>query len=130
MPLLLGLALVGIGAVVVARRRAEQPTLAALGVPALGAAVAVVPALAFIFLTQRSIADFLSLLAPLALGGSFVFVSWAARRRGWARVLVVVAAAFLVALATFSVLANLGMARDWQRFHLPPEQMFPADHPA
>jgi hypothetical protein len=129
MPLLLGLGLLGLGAIVVARCRSERSTLAALRVPVLAAAVAPIPTLAFVFLTQRYIGDFVPLFALLAFSGFFAFITWAARRQGWTRVLVAVAAAFLVAIATFGVLANFGMARDWQREHLPTEQLFPADRP-
>ena len=127
MPLLLGLALVGLVVVVVARRRDGRATLAALRVPVLGAAVAVIPSLAFIFLTQRYLGDVVPFLQLLAIAGFFAVVAWAARRRGWARLLVAVAGVALVALATFSTLANYGMARDWQSEHLPPAQRFADD---
>ncbi len=127
MPLLLGLALVGLGVVVFARRRRERSTLAALRVPMLAAAVAVVPSLAFIFLTQRYMGDIIPLLMLGALAGFFAFVAWASRRRGWMRIPVVLASVALLALATFSALANYGMARDWQREHVPPEQIFAED---
>ena len=127
MPLLLGLALVGLGVVVFARRRRERSTLAALRVPMLAAAVAVVPSLAFIFLTQRYMGDIIPLLVLGALAGFFAFVAWASRRRGWMRIPVVLAGVAMLALATFSALANYGMARDWQREHVPPEQIFAED---
>jgi hypothetical protein len=127
MPLLLGLALVGLVVVALARRRRDRSTLAALRLPMLGAAAAVVPALAFIFLTQRYMGDIIPFLVLGALAGFFAFVGWASRRRGWMRVPVVLAAVVLLALATFSALANYGMARDWQREHLPPNQIFVED---
>ena len=127
MPLLLGLALVGLVVVVLARRRRDRSTLAALRIPLLGAAVAVVPSLAFIFLTQRYMGDIIPLLVLGALAGFFAFVAWASRRRGWMRIPVVLAGVALLALATFSALANYGMARDWQREHVPPDQIFPED---
>lgn len=119
MPLLTVLALAGIVAVVVARRRAERSTLAALRVPLLAATVAVVPTLAFIFLTQRYTGDFVPLLVLGASAGFFTFAGWAARQRGARRVVVGLAATVLVVLAAWSVLANYGMARDWQRDKLP-----------
>ncbi len=120
MPLLSLLAVVGIVAVVCARRRRpEQPTLAALRVPVLATVVAVVPTLMFIFLTQRYTGDFVPMLVLGALAGFFTFAAWAARQRGARKVLVGVAAVVLVALAAWSVLANYGMARDWQRDKLP-----------
>jgi hypothetical protein len=119
MPLLTALAIVGIVAVACARRRAERPTLAALRVPILATVVAVVPTLMFIFLTQRYTGDFVPLLVLGALAGFFTFAGWAARQRGGRRALVVVASVVLLALAAWSVLANYGMARDWQRDKLP-----------
>ena len=86
MPLLVGLALVGLVVVVLARRRRDRSTLAALRLPLLGAAVAVVPSLAFIFLTQRYMGDIIPLLVLGALAGFFAFVGWASRRRGWMRI--------------------------------------------
>ena len=127
MPLLSGLALVGIVTVVLARRRRDRSTLAALRIPMLAAAVAVVPSLAFIFLTQRYMGDIVPLLALGALAGFFAFVGWASRRRGWMRIPVVLAAVALLALGTFSALANFGMARDWQREHLTPDRIFAED---
>ena len=127
MPLLVGLALVGLVVVVLARRRRDRSTLAALRLPLLGAAVAVVPSLAFIFLTQRYMGDIIPLLVLGALAGFFAFVGWASRRRGWMRIPVALAAVALLALGTFSALANYGMARDWQREHVPPDQIFPED---
>jgi hypothetical protein len=127
MPLLLGLALLGIVVVVVARARRDHATLAALRVPMIGAAVAVVPSLAFIFLTQRYLGDFLPFLVLAALAGLFAFVEWTSRQHGVLRAAAIAVAAGLVALAVFSALANFGMARDFQRDHLPPEQRFAAD---
>jgi hypothetical protein len=124
MPLLLGLALVGLVVIVLARRRDHQLTASALRVPVLGAAAAAIPSLAFIFLTQRYMGDFVPLLALPAIAGFFATVAWAGRRRGWMRLLVALAAVALLALAVFSTLANYGMARDWQSEHLPPEQRF------
>jgi hypothetical protein len=125
MPLLTVLAVAGIVVVACARRRTERSTLAALRVPLLAALVAVVPTLMFIFLTQRYTGDFVPLLVLGALAGFFAFAGWAARQRGTGpsgvrRLLVGIAAVALVALAAWSVLANYGIARDWQRDKLPP----------
>ena len=121
MPLLTLLFLVGMGAVIGARRRGSHSTLAALRVPLLAATAAVVPTLAFIFLTQRYTGDFVPLLVLGALAGFFALAGWAARRRGVGRVTVGAIALLLAALAVWSVLANYGMARDWQRDKLPPD---------
>ena len=132
MPLLTVLAVVGIIVVASARKRpaATPPaepgggdppaTLAALRLPLVAAACATIPTLAFIFLTQRYTGDFVPFLVLAALAGLFAFVGWASRREGWARLLVVGAGVLLVALAAWSVLANYGIARDWQRDKLPP----------
>ena len=127
MPLLLGLALIGLVAVVVAHRRDNGATLAALRVPAIGAAVAVLPSLAFIFLTQRYLGDAVPVLVLLGLTGLFAALAWLARGGSDRRVVAAVAAVALVAIGVFGVLANFGMARDWQRDHLPAAQQFPAD---
>ena len=121
MPLLTLLFLVGVGTVIGARRRGSHATLSALRVPLLAAVAAVVPTLAFIFLTQRYTGDFVPLLMLGALAGFFAFAGWAARRRGIGRSAVGAATLILVVLAAWSVLANYGMARDWQRDKLPPD---------
>lgn len=130
MPLLLGLGLIGIVVIAIARRRGDRANASALRVPALAALVAFVPSLAFIFLTQRYLGDAVPFLVLVALAGFFAVVAWTAGLRGRARILGGVAAALIVAVAGFGVLANFGMARDWQRFHLPPAQQFPADRGA
>ena len=56
-------------------------------------------------------------IIPLLMLGALAwilgaFVAWASRRRGWMRIPVVLASVALLTLATFSALANYGMARE------------------
>jgi hypothetical protein len=127
MPLLTLLAIVGLVVVVRARKRTDRATPAALRLPLLAAALAPTPTLMFLFLTQRYTGDFIPFLVIAGLVGFFVLVAWASRQQGWGHLLVAVAVVVLVALAAWSVLANYGMARDWQHEHLPPEQRFAGD---
>jgi hypothetical protein len=113
MPVLVVLAFTGIVGVVRAAARASTATLRALTVPALGAAAAVVPSLVFVYVTERYIADVVPVLGLLALGGFAVFLRWA-RAPGAHRGRVIAASLALAVLASWSCVANVSIARDYQ----------------
>jgi hypothetical protein len=78
MPLQTALAAVGLVAVLVPRRACAS-AIAALRVPLLGAALGVVPVLAFGFVAQRYLGDFVPLMVLLGALGLHVLLAWAAR---------------------------------------------------
>jgi hypothetical protein len=108
MPFLTVLGLVGlVGAVLGRRWRGAQ--LAALRAPVIGAAAAGVSTLAFAYVAQRYLADFVPVLVVLAIAGLYLTVRAAA---GWQarRARVVLAATALTVLAVASVWGNVGLA--------------------
>jgi hypothetical protein len=117
MPVLVVLAITGVVAVFRAAARATgrraTATLRSLAVPVSGAAGAAVPTLVFVYITERYTADFLPVLVLPALGGFAVFLRWA-RAPGPRRGRVVAASVGLGALALWSCVANVSIARDYQ----------------
>ena len=117
MPVLVVLAITGVVAVFRAAARATgrraTATLRSLAVPVSGAAGAAVPTLVFVYITERYTADFLPVLVLPALGGFAVFLRWA-RAPGSRRGRVVAASVGLGALALWSCVANVSIARDYQ----------------
>jgi hypothetical protein len=109
MPLLTLLGIVGVVALLRPRRAAQ---LRALRAPVLGCIASGSVTVAFGFVAQRYLADFIPLFVLLALVGLFLFVSWAATRprRANAR------AAWIgvVGLAVLSVWFSTGLAFAWQ----------------
>jgi hypothetical protein len=130
MPALVALAVIGIiGIARAAARsaaRAAETTLRALALPVLGAACAVVPSLAFLFITERYLADFLPVLGLLALAGFAAFLRWA-RAPETHRVRALAASVALAALALWGCVANASIARDYQ---LGREQVKTFDQPS
>jgi hypothetical protein len=117
MPVIVVLAAVGVVAVVVARGRSAR--LAAVRIPLVASALAATPVLVFIAVTQRYSGDLLPVLFVAALAGLYAIRSRirAPAPHPW---LLGALAVTLAALAGWGVLANYGIARDYQRGHLPP----------
>lgn len=109
MPFLTVLGLVGIVALLRPRRASQ---LRALRAPVLGCIASGLVTVAFGFVAQRYLADFVPLLVLLALVGFFLFVSWATTRprRAGARI----AWIGVAGLAVLSVWFSTGLAFAWQ----------------
>jgi hypothetical protein len=113
MPLLFVLAIGGVVAMIRTKARSAVATLGSLDLPVLGAACAAIPSLVFVYITERYMADFLPLLVLPALAAFHVFVRWArssTANRRW----VVAGSVVLGALALWSCVANVSIARDYQ----------------
>jgi hypothetical protein len=113
MPVFVVLAVSGVVAMVRAAVCSSRASLRSLALPVLGAACAAVPTLVFVYITERYTADFVPVLVLPALAGFVVLVRWArtpTARRG--RVIAV--SVVLGALALWSCVANVSIARDYQ----------------
>jgi len=116
MPALFALAVGGLVAIVRAPVRAATATLRSLSLPILGAACGVVPTLVIVYITPRYLADFVPLLVLPAFAGLHALVAWSTTDAGRRPVTKLVVAALLV-LGVWSCLANVGIAREYQRQH-------------
>ncbi len=88
-------------------RRAAVGPMAALRVPLAGAAVGVISAVAYAYIVERYLADWMPLLVLGAVTGLGAVVVWSRTARPWARRAVVVGG---VVLALVGVAANLGLS--------------------
>ena len=113
MPVFVVLAVSGVVAMFRAAVRSTRATLRSLALPVLGAACAAVPTLVFVYITERYTADFVPVMVLPALGGFAVFLRWA-RTPMSGRGRVVAASVVLGALALWSCVANVSIARDYQ----------------
>ncbi len=111
MPLLSVAGLLGLAGIVTAPRHA--PKLAALRAPALGAAAACVVTVAFGFIANRYLADFVPLLVLSALAGIYLLISWTVSRPHGAAVRLAWVA--VAGLAVLSVWFSTGLTIAWQR---------------
>lgn len=104
MPLHALLAVVGLVAMISPRRARENRTRV-LRAPVLGAAAGTIPVLAFGFMAQRYLGDFVPLLVLLGAVGLYVALSWCSRREAqWSRAVVVGGLAVVTVVAVwFSV---------------------------
>ena len=111
MPLLTVFGLVGI--VGIAGGASSRGRFAPLRAPVLGAAAASVVTLAFGFIANRYLADFVPLLVLLALAGLYMLVAWTAKRprSTWVRV----AWGGAAILAVLSVWFSTGLTLSWQQ---------------
>jgi hypothetical protein len=118
MPAIVIAGAVGIWAVFRPARRARHGPrrvdggLAVLRVPVVGAAVAVVGSLAYGFIVERYLADWMPLLVLLGLAGLGVVVQRSRSMARWARRTVIVVGCVL---AIFGVLTNLALSILYQR---------------
>jgi hypothetical protein len=108
MPFLTVLGIVGLVGMVLGHRL-RAAGLAVLRAPVVGAVVAGISTLAFAYVAQRYLADFVPILVVLAIAGLHVTVRAAASRQRRRGRVVFVAATFTV-LAVLSVWGNLGLA--------------------
>ncbi len=112
MPLLTILGLVGlVGVAWGARTRVRN--LAPMRAPVLGAAAACVVTVAFGFIAQRYLADFVPLLVLLGLAGLYLLISWtrARPRATWVKV----AWGGAAVLAALSIWISTGLTIVWQK---------------
>lgn len=106
MPLLTVLAIVGLVAII-RPDRILRPSAAALRLPVIAAAVATVPTLAYAYVAQRYLSDFMPLAVLLAVAGLHRALRWsgATTRRS----LRTVAATGVVVLGVLSLWFNVGL---------------------
>ena len=124
MPLLTVLGIVGLVAMLRPRRASALRVLRA---PVLGCVAAGIVTVAFGFVAQRYLADFVPLFVLLALAGLFLLMKWTATRPHTS--LVRVAWAGVALLAVLSVWFSTGLAFAWQNGLATPvlhAQRFPA----
>jgi hypothetical protein len=115
MPALIGFALVGVVAIVRAPARVAAATARSLSLPVIAAVLSVLPTLVIVYITPRYLADFFPAIALPAIAGFHAFMQWAqsTSRATLRRVVVVVVAL----LAAWGCLANIAVARQYQREH-------------
>lgn len=109
MPLLTVLGIVGLAAMLRPRRASA---LRALRAPVLGCVAAGIVTVAFGFVAQRYLADFVPLFVLLALAGLFLLMRWSATRPRAS--LMRFAWAAVALLAVLSVWFSTGLAFAWQ----------------
>lgn len=117
MPALLILCIVGIVAIVRARGSHAIEPLSRLRLPLVGALLAPLPTVMFLFMATRYVGDWLPVLALGGFAGFFVAYGWAVGRWSTGRVVVIGVTVVLCALAVFGALLNVGMAIDFQDDH-------------
>jgi len=113
MPAITGAAVVGLWAVFRPRRgagrspRPGRPALRMLRVPLAGAVVGTISAVAYAYIVERYLADWMPLLVVGGVTGLAVLVDWSRSARPWARRALLVAGAVL---AMMGVAVNLALS--------------------